>query len=170
MVASVAKRFGRLDILVNSAGVFIMGVTGDPSVPATAFERQYAVNVSSVAAAAVLHEGGRIVSIGSGVARATPFPGMADYSATKVALVAYTRGWACDFGARGITTNIVQPGPIDTEMNPADGPFAELQKQRMALDRYGRAEEVAAAVAFLVSPEASYISGASLDVDGGLNA
>jgi 3-oxoacyl-[acyl-carrier protein] reductase len=95
---------------------------------------------------------------------------IADYSATKAAVAAYTRGWARDLGSKGITVNVLQPGPIDTDMNPANGALAEVQKAGTALGRYGKPEEVAAAVAFLASPEAAFITGATLDVDGGFNA
>ncbi len=95
---------------------------------------------------------------------------MTDYSATKGAVSAYTKGWARDFGTRGITVNNVQPGPIDTDMNPEDGELAETLRAGTALVRYGQPEEVAAAVSFLASPAASYITGASLNVDGGYNA
>jgi len=122
------------------------------------------------AAVPYLKEGGRIISIGSAVGEATPFAGAADYSATKAALLGYTRGWARDLGAKGITVNNVQPGPIETDMNPLDGNFADMQKSRTALGRYGRPEEVAAAVAFLASPAAAYITGTTLTVDGGFNA
>jgi 3-oxoacyl-[acyl-carrier protein] reductase len=135
----------------------------------------FAVNVGGVVSAvraAVPHmsEGGRIISIGSVVGEATPFPGAADYSATKAALLGYTRGWARDLGPKGITVNTVQPGPIDTDMNPDDGDFAAAQKAKTALGRYGTSEEVAAAVAFLASPEAAYITGSVITVDGGFNA
>ena len=116
-----------------------------------------------------MNDGGRIISIGSVVGDTSPFPGIADYSATKGAVAAYTRGWARDLGPRGITVNNVQPGPIDTDMNPArNGDFSAAQKASTALGRYGTAEEVAAAVAFLASPAASYITGANLNVDGGI--
>ncbi|MBX3501877.1 MAG: SDR family oxidoreductase [Alphaproteobacteria bacterium] len=175
LVKAVVKRFGRLDILVNSAGVFVTGPLGDPATDVTALERQFAVNVGGVAAAvraaaAHLKEGGRIITIGSGVGTRTPWPGMADYGATKAAVASYTRGWARDLGGKGITVNTVQPGPIDTDMNPSDGEFAEIQKVGTALGRYGKPEEIAAAVAFLAGPDASYITGATLDVDGGFNA
>ncbi|HKB22042.1 MAG TPA: SDR family oxidoreductase, partial [Methyloceanibacter sp.] len=109
--------------------------------------------------------------IGSVAGDSTPWPGASDYSATKGAVAAYTRGWARDLGPKGITVNNVQPGPIDTDMNPAgNGDFAGLQKTATALGRYGKPEEVAAAVAFLASPAAAYITGATLNVDGGFNA
>ena len=175
LVKAVAERFGRLDILVNSAGLLVSGVVDDPASSAAKFDRQFAVNVGGVAAAVrvavrFLGEGGRIISIGSVVGSRTPFRGLADYSATKAAIAAYTRGWARDLGPKGITVNIVQPGPIDTDMNPADGDSAVTQKARTSLGRFGKPAEVAAAVAFLAGPDAAYITGATLDVDGGWNA
>ncbi len=175
LVKAVDERFRRLDILVNNAGVFVTGVLGDPSNAIAEFERQLAVNVGGVvaavrAAAGVLGEGGRIITVGSVAGTRVGFPGMADYAATKAAVVGYTKGWARDLGPRGITVNVVQPGPIDTDMNPADGAFAAAVKTTTALGRYGRPEEVAAAIVFLASPAASYITGALLDVDGGLLA
>jgi len=175
LVAGVVKRFGRLDILVNNAGVLISGALDDPSVDAAQLERQFAINVGGVAtavraAANVMGDGGRIVSVGSVLGVRVPFPGLADYSATKAAVATYTKGWARDLGSKGITVNAVQPGPINTDMNPDNTEFAVPQKAATALGRYGRPEEVAAAIAFLASPEASYITGTTLDVDGGFNA
>ncbi len=175
LVRTVAEHFGRIDILVNSAGVFVGGPISNPAADATQFDRQLAVNVSGVASAVraavpFMANGGRIISIGSVLAARSPSPGMADYSATKAAIAAYTRGWARDLGPKAITVNVVQPGPIDTDMNPADGEAAADQKAGTALGRYGKPVEVAAAVAFLASPEASYITGATLNVDGGFNA
>ena len=100
----------------------------------------------------------------------SPWPGIADYSASKAAVAAYTRGWARDLGPRGITVNVIHPGPIDTGMNPADGPSSDLQQAGTALGRYGRPEEIGAMVAFLAGQGAAFITGASIDVDGGVNA
>jgi 3-oxoacyl-[acyl-carrier protein] reductase len=175
LVKAVVKRFGRLDILVNNAGVFVMGAVDDPASDVAKFDRQLAINVGGVAAAVraaakVMGQGGRIISVGTLPGAHVPFAGMADYSATKGAVALYTRGWARDLGPKGITVNTVQPGPIDTDMNPANGDFAAPQKSATALGRYGRPEEVAAAIVFLASPAASYITGTTLDVDGGLSA
>ena len=174
LVANVVKRFGRIDVLVNNAGVFVTGAVGDAANEAQ-LQRQFAVNVGGVAtavraAAKVMGEGGRIISVGSVLGKRVPFPGIADYSATKAAVAIYTKGWARDLGPKGITVNAIQPGPINTDMNPENADFAAPQKAATALGRYGRPEEVAAAIAFLASPEASYITGTTLDVDGGFNA
>src|SRR5205823_360117 len=115
----------------------------DPSNDVAKFDRQFAVNVGGVAAAVraaakVMGEGGRIISVGSILGALVPFPGLADYSATKAAVAGYTKGWARDLGPKGITVNAVQPGPIDTDMNPSDSDFAAVLKPRTALGRYGR--------------------------------
>jgi 3-oxoacyl-[acyl-carrier protein] reductase len=175
LVKAVVERFGRLDILVNNAGVFVMGVLGDPGSDLAALDRQQAVNIGGVvaavrAAAAVLGQGGRIITVGSVLGARVPFTGIADYSATKAAVAVYTKGWARDLGPKGVTVNAVQPGPIDTDMNPDAGDFAAVQRATTALGRYGKPEEVAAAIVFLAGPDASYITGTTLDVDGGMNA
>ncbi len=176
LVQAVVHAFGHLDILVNNAGVFTLGQVHDRANNLDELDRMFAVNVGGVAtavraAAPLMGEGGRIISIGSVVGESTPFAGAADYSATKAALLGYTRGWARDLGPKGITVNTVQPGPIDTDMNPAgNGEFSDAQKAATALGRYGTADEVAAAVAFLAGPSSGYITGTTLTVDGGFNA
>lgn len=175
LVRAVVKSFGGLDILVNNAGVYVTGTVDDPAYDAAAFDRQLAINVGGVAAAVreaakTMGKGGRIINIGSVIGERAGWPGVGDYGATKAAVALYSRGWARDLGPKGVTVNTVQPGPIDTEMNPADGPHAAGITAGLPLGRYGKAEEVAAAVAFLAGPEAGYITGATLNVDGGYGA
>jgi 3-oxoacyl-[acyl-carrier protein] reductase len=172
-VAQAAEAFGRIDILVNNAGVLALGAIDDFSLED--FDRTLAINVRSVfvaTQAAVKHmsEGGRVINIGSTNAERMPFAGGGAYAMSKAALVGLTRGLARDLGPRGITINNVQPGPVDTEMNPASGEFAETLKGLMALGRYGTDQEIAGFVAYLASPEAAYITGASLTIDGGFAA
>jgi 3-oxoacyl-[acyl-carrier protein] reductase len=175
LVRNVAAQFGRLDILVNNAGVFAMGVAGDSTVDIAALDRQLAVNVGGVVAAVreaakIMAEDGRIVTIGSNGAERIPFSGSAEYAGSKAALAAFGRGWSRDLGPMRITVNTVQPGPIATEMNPDSGDFAQMLKGMSALHRYGKPEEVAALVAFLASPAAAYITGATITIDGGVSA
>ncbi|MBV8623960.1 MAG: 3-oxoacyl-ACP reductase FabG [Herbaspirillum sp.] len=168
-----AETFGRLDILVNNAGVLALGTVDEFKLED--LDRTLAVNVRSVfvaTQAAVRHmqEGGRVITIGSTNADRIPFAGGAAYAMSKSALVGLTKGLARDLGPRGITVNNVQPGPIDTDMNPDNSDFAQTLKGLMALPRYGKAEEVASFVAYLASPEAGYITGANLMIDGGFSA
>lgn len=175
LVQDAFNHFGQLDILVNNAGVWATAQVNDVEPDEAALTRQQAVNINGVVTAVreaskVMKDGGRIISIGSVLGTRTPWAGLSDYSATKAAVAAYTRGWARDLGPKGITVNNVQPGPTDTDMNPADGDFASAVMPNIPLGRYGKPKEIAAAVSFLASPAASFITGVSLDVDGGVNA
>ncbi len=168
----VIRRFGRLDILVNNAGVVSRGVIGDPEFNTAATTKLYEINLLGVvslirAASKLMAESGRIITVGSCVASRPAFAGLADYAATKAAIVGYTKGAARDLAPRNITVNVVQPGPIATEMNPESGAHADALQGATVLNRYGTAEEVAAGIVFLASPEASFITGAVLDIDGG---
>ena len=173
IVGQVVDHFGRLDILVNNAGVYLVGPTSD--LTDETFEQTIATNVRAVfsavrAASEVMGDGGRIVNIGSVVAYSAPFPGASVYGSSKAAVTAMTRSWAREFGQKGITVNVVHPGPIDTDMNPGDGEFAPMLSQMTALGRFGKAEEVADVIGFLASPAASYVSGTEIAVDGGMTA
>lgn len=175
LVTAVHDHFGHLDILVNSAGISVMGDVNDPNADIASFDHQFAINVKGVStavrtAAPLLPEGGRIISIGTVFASQTALAGWGDYAASKAAVGAYTRAWARDLGPRGITVNIIQPGPINTDSNPETGGHAPILSQLTALNRYGQPDEIAAVVAFLAGPDASYISGATLNVDGGMLA
>lgn len=172
-VAKTAEAFGRIDILVNNAGVLALGSVTE--LPLADFDRTLAINVRSVfvASQAVLPhmgDGGRIINISSTNAERMPFAGGATYAMSKSALTGLVKGMARDLGPRGITVNNVQPGPVDTDMNPADGEMAPGMLDLMALDRYGTAAEIADFVAYLASPQAGYITGASLTIDGGFGA
>ena len=166
-------RFGRLDILVNNAGVLVWGHLEELTLDD--LDRTLAVNIRSVfvacqEAAHHMGKGGRIINIGSTNADRIPMAGGSVYAMSKSALVGLTKGMARDLGPRGITVNNVQPGPVDTDMNPADGESAEQLKGMRALARYGKDDEIASFVAYLAGPEAGYVTGASLTIDGGFSA
>ncbi|MGW2509263.1 SDR family NAD(P)-dependent oxidoreductase [Streptomyces scopuliridis] len=172
-VDRAAAEFGRLDILVNNAGTGAMGPVGDVSLDDV--DRVLSVNVrapflTSQAALRHMSEGGRIVTIGSCMAERAAFPGGALYATSKTALTGLTKALARELGPRGITANLIHPGPIDTDMNPADGPGAEMQRGLTALGRYGRPSDIAATVAHLAGDGGRYVTGASIAVDGGFAA
>ena len=171
LVRQAAEALGGLDILVHNAGVAKFGHVGEDTVEN--YARQYAVNVGgvfagTVAAAPLLSNGGRILIIGSINAHWMGMQGGAVYGSTKAAVAQMARGWARDLGGRRITVNVIQPGPVDTDMNPADGPIAQVLLPYSALGRYGRPEEIAALAAFLASDEAAFITGSAIDIDSGV--
>jgi len=172
-VERTVATFGQLDVLVNNAGTAIPKTFEETT--REEMDRMIDINVRGTLAAtqaALRHmkSGGRIISIGSAVGERVQTPGLVAYSATKGAVKMFTQGLSREVGSRGITVNNVQPGPIDTDLNPAAGDWAVPQKAATALDRYGSVDEVAALVAFVAGPESSYITGANLTVDGGMNA
>jgi 3-oxoacyl-[acyl-carrier protein] reductase len=172
-IRHTVESLGRLDILVNNAGVLAIAPIEEFNIDD--LDRTLDVNVRSVViasqeAARVMGEGGRIITIGSTNAERMPFAGGSVYALSKAAVAGFTKGLARDLGPRGITVNNVQPGPVDTDMNPDHSDFAEALKQTMALPRYGKAEEIASFVAYLAGPEAAYITGANLTIDGGFSA
>ncbi|MFF3942903.1 SDR family oxidoreductase [Streptomyces phaeofaciens] len=167
-VERAARALGGLDVLVNNAGIGVLGPLED--LAPDDVDRVLAVNVRGVflasrAAAGRMAEGGRIITIGSSMTQRVPGPGGTLYTMSKAALVGLTKALARELGGRGITANIVHPGPVDTDMNPADGPFAAGQRGMTAVGRFGTAEEVAATVAYLAG--AGFVTGAEFSVDGG---
>jgi 3-oxoacyl-[acyl-carrier protein] reductase len=172
-VEKAVATFGRLDVLVNNAGTAIPKTFEETTLEE--MDRVIDINVRGVFAttqAALKHmkDGGRVIMIGSAVGERAQVAGLVPYSATKGAVKMFTQALSREVASRGITVNNVQPGPIDTDLNPAAGDWAGPQKATTALDRYGRVEEIAAMVAFVAGPESSYVTGANLTVDGGMNA
>jgi 3-oxoacyl-[acyl-carrier protein] reductase len=172
-VDQTAKSFGRIDILINNAGTAIPKLFADTSIEEldTMINLNFrGVMISTLAALPHIPDNGRIISIGSCVGEKNMTPGLAAYGATKGAVKMFTQGLSREVGERGITVNNVEPGPIDTDLNPAAGDWAAPQIANTALKRYGHVNEVAALVAFIASTDAAYITGANLNVDGGTNA
>jgi 3-oxoacyl-[acyl-carrier protein] reductase len=172
-VEKTVATLGQLDVLVNNAGTAIPKKFEETTLEE--IDHMLSLNVrgalvATQAALKYMKNGGRIIMIGSSVGERNMTPGLAAYSATKGAIKMFTQGLSREVGDRGITVNNVQPGPIDTDLNPAAGDWAAPQKANTALNRYGTVDEVAALVAFVAGPEAAYITGANLTVDGGTNA
>jgi 3-oxoacyl-[acyl-carrier protein] reductase len=172
-VEQTVRELGGIDILINNAGVAVIAPIDD--IRLEDLDRTLAVNVRAVFVAtqtAVKHmrSGGRIVNIGSCNAERMPFTGGGVYAMSKAALVGLVKGLARDLGPRGITINNVQPGPVDTDMNPATSDFAKKLLQLMAIPRYGTVDEIASLVAYLAGPDTAYVTGASLTIDGGFTA
>ncbi|MEU2024590.1 SDR family oxidoreductase [Streptomyces sp. NPDC016469] len=169
-VHRAVAELGRLDILVNNAGIGVLGPIA--SLTPADVDRVLAVNVRAVflacrAAAEVMEDGGRIISLGTALSRHAGGPGGTLYAMSKSALSGLTKPLARELGPRRITVNLIQPGAVDTDMNPADGPFADGQRAANALDRFGTAEEIAALISYLAGAEAAFVTGAELVVDGG---
>ena len=172
-VEKTVATFGRLDVLVNNAGTAIPKTFEETTLEE--MDRVININIRGVfvatqAALKHMKDGGRIITIGSCVGERMMTPGLVPYAATKGAVKMFTQGLSREVGSRGITVNNVQPGPIDTDLNPAAGEWAEPQLANTALKRYGHVDEVAALVSFVAGPEAAYITGANLTIDGGTNA
>jgi 3-oxoacyl-[acyl-carrier protein] reductase len=173
LVRDVAGRYGGLDILVNNAGVYPLTTIAKCS--DEEFERTMAINLRAPfeafrAAYQVMSPGGSIITIGSVAAEAVMAPGIAVYSASKAGVQLMARGAARELGRKQIRSNVIQPGPIDTDMNPADGDTSDFQRMMVPIGRYGTAEEIAALAAFLASDESAYVNAAVINADGGMNS
>ncbi|MFG2720861.1 SDR family NAD(P)-dependent oxidoreductase [Streptomyces sp. NPDC048416] len=169
-VEQAADAFGGLDILVNNAGVGVLAPLDQLAL--ADIDRVLMVNVRGVflasqAAAAKLPRGGRIITIGSCMALRVPGPGGTLYATSKAALIGHTKALARELGGRGINATLIHPGPIDTDMNPADGPYASGQSEMTAVGRFGSTDEIASMVAYLASEDAAYVTGTEIAVDGG---
>lgn len=172
-VERTVTELGQLDILVNSAGIFV--VKPLDALTLEDFEKTIAVNVRAVfvacqSAAVHMREGGRIITIGSNLAEHVTMQGVSLYSLSKAALIGFTKGMARDLGPRGITVNVVHPGSTNTDMNPANGEYADVQRKLMAIPRFAEPSDIASFVAWLASPESRFMTGSGLTIDGGTNA
>ncbi|WP_326561721.1 SDR family NAD(P)-dependent oxidoreductase [Micromonospora sp. NBC_01796] len=172
-IDEIVRTLGRLDILVNNAGVIGAGPIGE--ITDATYDHTVGVNLDGVffttrEALRHLGEGGRIINIGSINADRIHFVGGSLYALTKAGVAGFTRGLAREISSRGITVNTIQPGPVDTEMNPADGPYAGITRPHIAVDRYGTADEIGSLVVYLAGPDAAYVTGAAINVDGGYAA
>ena len=172
-VERTVAELGRIDILVNNAGIFPYGPLDE--VTLETFDRTMAIHVrasfvAAQTAARHMRDGGRIINIGSCLGERVGGPNMTVYAASKAALIGLSKGLAQDLGARGITVNVVQPGPVDTDMNPVNGAGAEAQRQGLALQRYGHVDDVAAMVALLAGEGGRFVTGTAISVDGGFSA
>jgi 3-oxoacyl-[acyl-carrier protein] reductase len=171
-IEKAIAQFGRIDILVNNAGIYIAKPLADYTLQD--FDSSMAVNVRAVflasqKAAQYMPDGGRIINIGSNMAERVAFPTGTLYAMSKTALTGLTKGLARDLGARGITVNMVQPGPVDTDMNPANAPHADMLRNAMAIPQYGKPADIAELVAYLASKESQFMTGAALTIDGGFS-
>lgn len=173
VVDQIVDDLGDIAILVNNAGTFAGGMIGE--IDYAEYRRIMSVNVDALftttqSVLKSMPDGGRIINIGSVLGERASTAGLSVYNASKFAVAGLTRSWAKDLAPRNILVNIVQPGPIATVMNPEDGQNSDYMRGLTALGRYGQPHEVAALVAFLAGPEATYITGATINVDGGWNA
>ncbi|UBU12578.1 SDR family NAD(P)-dependent oxidoreductase [Nonomuraea gerenzanensis] len=175
LIDDVVAHFGGLDILVNNAAISVNGTVDDPDADTAALDRMHATNYLGVialirAASRVLREGGRVITVSSGLGTRAGVPGVADYAATKAGVERYTMGVARDLGHRAITANVVEAGLMEGGMEPPDPETLKALLSSLSLQRIGHPDEIAAAIAFLASPAASYVTGAVLDAHGGYNA
>lgn len=173
VIAQVIQDYGKIDILVNNAA--ILQLVDFLEMTEADFDRNININLRGIffitqTTVPNMPEGGRIINLGSIFGESVPYPGLALYSMTKFAIAGLTRAWARDFASRGITVNCIQPGPVHTDLNPEDGEVAKAMKPRSPIGRYGRVEEIAEMVAYLVGPNTDNVTGAILNNDGGWNA
>jgi 3-oxoacyl-[acyl-carrier protein] reductase len=171
-IEKTIAQFGRIDILVNNAGIYIAKPLADytlEDIDSTLAVNVRAVLLASQKAAQYMQPGGRIITIGSNMAERVSFPTGSLYAMSKTALTGLTKGLARDLGPRGITVNMVQPGPVDTDMNPANAPHADMLRSAMAIPQYGKPADVAGLVAYLASAESQFMTGAALTLDGGFS-